>query len=73
MSVDPWEKAYVYGRVWGGGPRVAHIVMFRFPYGYPRPPVGLCLMEVEYLSPSAEPYRICAACLRTERAKELGL
>jgi hypothetical protein len=61
---DPWEKAYVYGR--GVRGRVAHIIEGRV---YP-----LCWgVPVRHLSRTPDPYPVCKNCLRTKRAKELGL
>jgi hypothetical protein len=68
---DPWEKAYVYGRMRGGGPRVAHIVSGQLPYQFR--PHALCLMQPHHLSRVPKPYGICKPCLKTKRAKELGL
>ncbi len=62
---DPWEKAYVYGRIGGG--RVAHIFDARWP---------LCEFRVRLgfkSNHTPKPYPVCRNCLRTKRAKELGL
>ncbi len=62
--VDPWEKAYVYGRRDDG--QVAHITEG-----------GIwAICESNYLgllSRTPHPYPVCRRCLRTKRAKELGL
>jgi hypothetical protein len=64
VSADPWEKAYVYGR--GHDGQVAHITG-----GGPLP---LCESSyMRYLNRTPKPYPVCKNCLRTKRAKELGL
>ncbi len=61
---DPWEQAYVYGRLAGG--RVAHILLW--PNG------ALCeLFWPPKINHTPKPYPVCKKCLRTKRAKELGL
>jgi hypothetical protein len=63
---DPWEKAYVYGRYegWGYCSRVAHVIqVYR----------ALCGEAINQHSQTPNPYPICRNCLRTKRAKELGL
>ena len=60
---DPWEKAYVYARATGG--KVAHIKTGSF--------WALCEMWTEEVSHTPKPYPVCKNCLRTKRAKELGL
>ena len=61
---DPWEKAYVYGRGYGG--KVAHIKVGRYWV--------LCEMWVDnFVNHTPDPYPVCKNCLRTKRAKELGL
>ncbi len=65
MSVDPWEKAYVYGRVSDG--KAAHIIDARWP---------LCEFSYKFsfrFNRTPKPYPVCRNCLRTKRAKELGL
>jgi hypothetical protein len=70
---DPWEKAYVYGRtedIYGqrSNGKVAHIVMFnKFVDD------TLCGAVAARFSRTAKPYPVCKNCLRTKRAKELGL
>ena len=62
---DPWEKAYVYGRLAYRG-TVAHIVVW---------PDGILCIPVypSFQNHTPKPYPICKNCLRTKRAKELGL
>ena len=66
---DPWEKAYVYGRtdttIDIGG--VAHILDFGWYTD------SLCGQHIGYLNRIPKPYPVCKNCLRTKRAKELGL
>ena len=63
---DPWEKAYAYGRIGPFSPTVAHVREGDF--------YGLC---GEMLTPKSnripDPYPVCQNCLKTKRAKELGL
>jgi len=63
---DPWEKAYVYGRISPFDQTVAHV---RDGGTY-----ALCgeMLTMKY-SRTPKPYPICKNCLRTKRAKELGL
>ncbi len=62
---DPWEKAYVYGRS-SSRAQVVHVLASRWP-----------LCDIDVWCPSqnrtAKPYPVCKNCLRTKRAKELGL
>ncbi len=59
----PWENRYVYGLTADG--KVAHIIDARWP---------LCWSGYTHrLNRSPKPYPVCRNCLRTKRAKELGL
>ena len=63
---DPWEKAYVYGRSERG--TLAHILIWGWYAN------SLCgLDSIGYLNHTPKPYPVCKNCLRTKRAKELGL
>lgn len=70
---DPWEKAYVYGRkvdIYKQLPhgKIAHIVVYgKFVDD------TLCGMAVGHFNRTPKPYPVCKNCLRTKRAKELGL
>lgn len=65
---NSWDKSYVFGRVGGGGPRVAHIVAGHLPYGaFLYAIKGLCDMKVDDLSPLSHPYPVCKPCLRAKR------
>jgi hypothetical protein len=65
---DPWEKRYVYGRDGYGG-KVAHIVDMSFAVsGNP-----LCGGWFNEANRTPKPYPVCRNCLKTKRAKELGL
>ncbi len=62
---DPWEKAYVYGRTEGG--KVSHIISGELefvcdPWHLPF-----------HVNHTPKPYPVCKNCLKTKRAKELGL
>ncbi len=61
---DPWEKAYVYGRGLDG--IVAHICVWA------NAPICGDLWT-PYQNRTPDPYPVCKNCLRTKRAKELGL
>jgi len=70
---DPWDKAYVYGRkvdiyhhLTHG--KIAHIVVYGAYVDD-----TLCGMAVGHFNLSPKPYPVCKNCLRTKRAKELGL
>ena len=65
---EPWEKAYVYGRIWLRA-KTAHIVPNRFY----QPPTSLCGLATLQQSRTPKPYPVCKNCLGTKRAKELGL
>ena len=67
---DPWEKAYVYGRSWTviDIKGVAHITEYR---GFLQN--ALCGVGMYELSRTPKPYPVCRNCLRTKRAKELGV
>lgn len=66
--MDPWENSYVYGHYQGYSSkehgRVAHILS-----------QGNCLCDIycNRWSATPNPYPVCKNCLRTKRAKELGL
>ncbi|KKN75258.1 hypothetical protein LCGC14_0382570 [marine sediment metagenome] len=60
---DPWEKAYAYGRNYEH--MVAHIVDRAFTL------CGASVTPRDNHTP--DPYPVCKNCLRTKRAKELGL
>jgi hypothetical protein len=65
VSTDPWEKAYVYGQSHLRS-EVAHLADGIY---WP-----LCESAVLYkLNRTPKPYPVCRNCLRTKRAKELGL
>ena len=65
--VDPWEKAYVYGVFWWDS-TVAHIAPDE------RLTVRACCgVTVNRFHHTPKPYPVCRNCLRTKRAKELGL
>ncbi len=65
---DPWEKAYVYGKAWRGS-KIAHIVAFRWWDAAK----ALCGRNTLHQNHTPDPYPVCKNCLRTKRAKELGL
>ena len=65
---DSWGKTYLYGRDSYSG-TVAHIVDVRFSLGGD----GLCGAWLNKMNCTPKPYPICRNCLRTKRAKELGL
>lgn len=61
-----WEKAYLYGRIWSGA-TMAHVVIgaaFRST---------LCGQWAIHTNRDPKPYPVCRNCLKTKRAKELGL
>ncbi len=65
-AVDPWEKAYMYGRRFRSA-KVAHIMLWHS---------GVLCDSSAYYSPpnhTPDPYPVCRNCLKTKRAKELGL
>lgn len=62
---DPWEKAYAYTRNSYGG-TVAHVAAWWRDE-------ALCKTWVNHYNRTPKPYRVCKNCLRTKRAKELGL
>ena len=66
---DPWEKAYVYGRLLWSDTKMAHIVVFH----HYQPFSALCGVDIRRVSRIPKPYPVCKNCLRTKRAKELGL
>ncbi len=68
---DPWEKAYVYGRVDTAidTGSAAHILEWGPAWFQP----ALCGADLSVLSRTPKPYPVCRNCLRTKRAKELGL
>jgi hypothetical protein len=63
---DPWGKAYVYGydNSYSHVGRVAHISTW---WG------ALCGNYINRVNRTPKPYPVCKNCLRTKRAKELGL
>jgi hypothetical protein len=63
---DPWEKAYVYGRQRGPLITAVHIVD-----AYSNQ--SLCGLWCVALNRTPKPYPVCKNCLKTKRAKELGL
>ena len=67
---DPWEKAFVYGHYRGFtrrmSGRVAHVVEGDVD-------VALCEILVNQFNATPKTYPVCKNCLRTKRAKELGL
>ncbi len=65
---DSWAKAFVYGRGFRG--LVAHIVDGYMTWGGIQ---ALCMMDVDEWNTRSNPYPVCKNCLRTKRAKELGL
>ena len=66
---DPWENRYEYAHYRGFtnrmSGRVAHIV--------DSDDVSLCAVLVNRFNRTPKPYPVCKNCLRTKRAKELGL
>ncbi|KKM91574.1 hypothetical protein LCGC14_1227120 [marine sediment metagenome] len=63
---DPWEKAYVYARPAKTGP--AHIQQAEQSL-----PLCGAYYDGARLNRTPKPYPVCRNCLRTKRAKELGL
>lgn len=59
---EPWAKAYVYGL--DINMPVAHIVDFR---------MSLCGNNIVRRNRTPDPYPVCKNCLRTKRAKEMGV
>ena len=68
---DPWEKAYVYGRseTTADIRGVAHIVLWG-PAWFQDSFCGIYVSQFNHIP---KPYPVCRNCLRTKRAKELGL
>jgi hypothetical protein len=66
--VDPWERAYVYGRTWWYS-KAAHVVALD-SWGNEK---ALCGADIVSRNRTHKPYPVCKNCLRTKRAKELGL
>ena len=64
---DPWEKAYVYSRNEYALSEIAHIVVFAWDQ------YTLCGISTGEFNHTPKPYPVCKNCLRTKRAKELGL
>jgi len=64
---DPWEKAYVYTRNEYQFSKVAHI------WPVPTQEATLCGVWAGEPNRTPKPYPVCKNCLRTQRAKELGL
>lgn len=57
---------YLYGRIWPGA-KIAHVTIgttFR---------TTLCGQWAIHTSRDPDPYPVCKNCLRTKRAKELGV
>ena len=69
---DPWDKAYVYGRAWSNA-KTAHILEPPYFYSQTSWWGAFCNERVRYLNHTPDPYPVCKSCLRTKRAKELGL
>ncbi|KKN15053.1 hypothetical protein LCGC14_0989860 [marine sediment metagenome] len=67
---DPWEKAYVYGLYWRQS-SVAHITTHQYSLCSPYHNSGT--LRLHYFNRSPKPYPVCKNCLKTRRAKELGL
>jgi hypothetical protein len=65
---DPWEKTYVYGRMRRDG-KIAHVARTTGAWD------TLCDagLILTHLNRTPKPYPVCKNCLRTKRAKELGL
>ena len=70
--VDPWEKAYVYGVFWWGS-TVAHIAPDGWLDAWRNTDRAYCGVIVNRFNRTPDPYPVCKNCLRTKRAKELGL
>ena len=64
---DPWEKAYVYTRNEYVFSTVAHILVVGWMVD------TLCGIWAGEQNHTPKPYPVCKNCLRTKRAKELGL
>ncbi len=66
--MNPWKKAYAYGLMWSWF-KTAHVVGF----SYDQPYDALCGIRIRQINRTPKPYPTCKNCLRTKRAKELGL
>ncbi len=67
---DPWEKAYVYGRAQTSH-KAVHILDSQWHQWTRR--YALCGAGIDDVSQTSKPYPVCKNCLKTKRAKELGL
>jgi hypothetical protein len=65
---DPWQKGYVYARVWWNT-KIAHVV----GADWEDTDKALCGTDTVWRNRTPKPYPVCKNCLRTKRAKELGV
>ena len=67
---DPWDKPYVYG-LYLRQASVAHIAVRQYSLCHPYR--DSLTPRMLYQNRTPDPYPVCRNCLRTKRAKELGL